>query len=694
METRELDRRGFLKISAAAGAALVGASVSLIAGTAHLCLAGEGKEKKTLVLGIDGMDPGLLEKYVEAGLMPNFKRLMSEGDFRPLRTTMPPQSPVAWATFTTGMDPGGHGLFDFVHRDAETMAPFSSMSRVTASKRVLDVGSWSIPLSEPKVELLREGRAFWQILEEEGVPTTIFKMPANFPPVPVKAATRDSAKALSGMGTPDLLGTMGEFAFYTSRPPKNAREITGGKVYPVKVVNNRVDAALVGPENTFRRERERKGRGRRAREAAYKHPPCTIDFSVMLDPDEPVAVFAIQDREFILQEGEWSDWVRLEFRPVRGLVGVNAIVRFFLQKARPDFRLYVTPLQIDPREPALPISTPPRWSRDLCEDLGPFYTQGLPEDTKALSGGIFSGRDFWNQMQFVFQEDYRALKRLLGTFDEGLLFFYFSSLDRGTHMLWSYMDPQHPAHNPEEGLSDAIQTLYQQMDEMLGCVLGTIDGDTTLIVMSDHGFAPFYWGVNLNTWLLEKGCVRIRQGAQPSASGYFDNVDWAGTTAYALGINGVYVNLKGREKNGIVPRGKEYDELLARLENDLLAMRDPRDPSRPVVSRVVRPTRDFHGPRAAAGPDLIVGYARGYRSSWESPLGRFSREVFTDNKDLWSADHCMDNRAVPGVFVTNRKAALESPGLEDLTVSILAQYGVTPPPEMIGRNCLAPASAK
>jgi predicted AlkP superfamily phosphohydrolase/phosphomutase len=167
----------------------------------------------------------------------------------------------------------------------------------------------------------------------------------------------------------------------------------------------------------------------------------------------------------------------------------------------------------------------------------------------------------------------------------------------------------------------------------------------------------------------------------------FDNVDWSRTTAYALGLNGVFVNLRGRERGGIVAPGEEYEQLLDRLERDLRALTDPRTGLAP-VSTVTRPAAAFHGPYAAAGPDLLVGYRRGYRSSWESPLGAFPASVFADNDRAWSGDHCIDPRLVPGVLLANRQILVDRPGLADLTVAILDEWGIPPLPEMTGRDCL------
>ena len=641
--------------------------------------------KKVFILGIDGMDPNLLDKFLEEGAMPNFKKLIEEGDYKRLQTTMPALSPVAWSTFITGQDPGGHGIFDFIHRKAETLEPFMSTSEVLPPGKTLELGTWVLPLSGGGSKLLRKGRAFWQILEEHGVPTTIFRMPANYPPV------ESPGRSFSGMGTTDILGTPGTFTFYTNRPPPNANDISGGQVVRIRVIDYSVKAQLIGPPNTFRRIPKTATPGWRADGAAeveYETPDCTIDFEVFLDPEESVAKFVVQDEEFILKEGEWSDWVSLEFEAVPFLVNISATARFYLQQVRPFFKLYVSPLQISPENPAMTISTPEDWAHELYEALGNFYTQELPEDTKVLSAGIFSGEEFWTQSQLVYKERRRALDYFLENLGPGLTFFYFSSVDQNSHMLWRYMDEQHPAFERHETLSGGIQFLYEAMDESLGRVREVIDDDPTLIVMSDHGFAPFYWGVGLNSWLLEKGYVTLKDPSRQGRFAYFGNVDWSRTRAYALGLSGLYLNLKGREKDGIVT-GEEYDALLDQLESDLLAMRDPRNGNQP-VTLVTRTRRDFSGPYLDVGPDIIVGYGRGYRSSWESPLGEFTREIFTDNMEAWSGDHLIDRRLVPGVLITNRKITLEEPALYDLTVAVLDEYGIAPTPEMIGEDCLAP----
>lgn len=631
--------------------------------------------RKVIILGIDGMDPRLLTEFVEAGDLPNFQRLMETGSFSPLQTTIPPQSPVAWSTFMTGLPPEEHGIFDFLHRDPVNMIPEFSMARTADSDRKLRVGSWSIPLSGARIQQLRKGRTFWEILEDNGVPSTVFRIPVNFPPAP-------AGRSLSGMGTPDILGTSGTFTLFTDEWYPDDFTIPGGRLVPVQVKDYAVQARLEGPPNPYRRES-----GGASSPGTEIAPPMAVDLRVALDPDSPVARLEIQDRTLILKQGEWSDWVKLQFEAVPYVAGVSSIARFYLQRVHPDFRLYVTPLQISPDDPAMPITHPDGWSEELCDALGYFYTQELPEDTKAFSGGVFTGLEFWEQLQFVFREQRRALDYALDNFSEGLLFFYFSSLDQGSHMFWRYSDPEHPAYQYDEVLSGALRKLYQQMDEALGRSLEVVDEDTTLIVMSDHGFGPFSWEVNLNTWLANEGFVRFVPSSAGASGPLFGSVDWSQTEAYALGLNGVYVNLEGREKVGIVPQGEAYRKVLERLEAGLLGLRDPRN-GKPVVSQVRMAGRDYPAGSDERYPDLVVGYARGYRTSWQSPLGEFPPEVFVENRDPWSGDHSVDNREVPGILVSNRRISVPDPALLDLTVAVLDEFGVPPGPRMQGRDCL------
>ncbi len=669
-----------------AATALVIFALVAVATTNRLDPAAAQSDRRVVVLGIDGMDHRLLTQFMAEGRLPNFQRLAETGSFSALETTMPPLSPVAWSTFITGMDPGGHGIYDFLHRDPLTAVPLESIYRLAPPGRSLTLGSWVIPISGGDYEAQRQGVAFWELLENAGVDTTIFRMPVNFPLV------ETPGRSLSGMGTPDILGTHGTFSYYTDYPPQNMNDMTGGTVHLVDVVNNRVASQLVGPPNMFRRFPTSNSRFRRSDEdIEYENPELTIDFEVLLDPEARAAKIVVQDTELILNEGEWSDWVGVSFEAIPLLVNLGASARFYLQELRPDFKLYVTPLQVDPTNPAFPISTPDGWSAELAASVGRFYTQELPEDTKAFQEGIFSGHEFWEQSQFVYREQRQALDHVLDSFEDGLLFFYFSSVDQGAHMLYHYMDREHPLHEADDDLRDGVQTLYEEMDEVVGRLVEFADQDptydTTLVVMSDHGFSPFYWGVNLNSWLVEKGYVALQDPSQQGASPLFLNVDWSRTTAYAVGLQGLYVNVRGREAQGIVAPGNEHAEVLDRLEQDLLDMVDERSGQSP-VRLVFRTAEEWKGPNLDNAPDIIVGYSWGYRTSWDSPLGQFPREVFVDNDETWSGDHSIDYRLVPGVFLSNREIAIENPSLDDLTVTVLDEFGVSPLPEMLGDDAL------
>lgn len=620
-------------------------------------------QKKVIVLGFDGMDPQILQRLVRDGKLPNFARLMTIGDFKPLATSMPPQSPVAWATFITGMNPGGHGIFDFIHMDPETLTPYLSTSKAEPAKRTVRIGQWEIPLSSGKVTLLRHGKAFWEILEEKGISATIVRVPANFPPAETQA------RQLSGMGTPDIQGTYGTFSFYTTEPVAKYHDVSGGEVFPVTVAKNKVQGELFGPINSFRRGA----------------PQTAIPFTVFIDPTNPVAKIVLSDHQILLKEGEWSDWVSVTFPIVPMLYSVSSICRFYLKEIRPEFKLYVTPINIDPASPALPISTPDHYSEELAEEIGPFYTQGIPEDTNALSADVLDDEEFLQQTQIALDEELRMFEREINRFSSGLLFFYIGRTDQLAHMFWRTMDPQHPAYNQASRHQHVIEDTYRDVDRVLGKAMQKIDAQTTLIVLSDHGFAPFYRAFSLNTWLKNEGYIAVTNDDEGEL---FRNVNWAKTRAYGVGFNGLYVNLYGREKRGAVHSGPERERLLAEITEKLLAVRDPKTGEQ-VVSKVYRAETLYTGPYVQRAPDLIIGYNKGYRSSWETVLGEFPKDLLRDNTEKWSGDHLMAAELVPGILLANKPIVSAHPSLQDLAPTILAEFGIAKESGMIGSAVLS-----
>ena len=624
---------------------------------------------KVLCIGFDGMDPQFLQRFVDEGKMPNFERLIAEGDMRELGTAVPPQSPVAWSNFITGMDPGGHGIFDFIHRDPVTMTPYLSAAQAMAPQRWWKVGGWKFPRDGGGAENLRDGVSFWEILAEAGVEVTIFKVPANFPPVEA------DVHSLSGMGTPDVLGTYGIFTYYTDDPP-GVTELSGGRLVPVFLREGVLEAHLHGPLNTFREG----------------DPETSVPFRVVVDSGSRAAVIEIADRTFLLRDGEWSDWVTVDFGLVPGLESVSGVCRFYLMETDPAFRLYVTPVNIDPANPEMPISTPGNWSRELTDDLGPFYTQGMPDDTKALEEGVFDDADYVSQSSLVFDERLRQFQNELKRFaaqESGFLFFYFNSPDQTCHTFWRNMDHDHPMHTDEsETFEQRIETMYLECDRALGFALETVGPETLVIAMSDHGFAPYRRSFHLNRWLYDNGYLALQPGVSPEDVAYLSGVDWRNTTAYAIGINGLYLNLRGREQRGIVNPGEDREAMLAELVSALEAVVDPQT-GRRAVKIAYRTDEIYHGVHEDEAPDIIMGYYREYRGSNESALGEVPTTIFADNMMKWSGDHCMAADEVPGIIVSSRPLTAVAPDLLDMAPTFLHLYGLEPLPVMSGSSIYA-----
>ena len=585
-----------------------------------------------IVIGIDGMDYALSRKLIDEGRLPNLARLEQMGGFQALGTSVPPQSPVAWSNFITGLDSGGHGIYDFIHRNPETMDPYLSTSKPIEPSRTLKFGKWDIPLSGGGMELLRRGTPFWEVLEGHGIPTTIIRMPANFPP------SGSEYRELSGMGTPDVLGTPGYYSFYTTMPERITAN-TEALIERVQVRDGIVEAELLGPPNPLLIESE-----------DLKAP-----FTVYVDDEYLVAKIVVGQEEFILQQGEWSEWVPVEFEMIPYVQSINATARFFLKEIRPEFELYVSPINLDPAAPLMPISTPVGYATELAEATGRFYTQGMPEDTNALNEGVFNNADFMTQAAMVHTEIRNQFDYVLNEFRGGFLFYYFGNLDQVSHMMWRAMDPEHPAHDPiaDAPYAKAVIDRYVDVDDFIGETLGKLPENTTLVVMSDHGFTSWRRAMNLNTWLLENGYITLMNPRRVTGIPYFGNVDWESTEAYAVGLNGVYINLRGREANGSV-MPLDQDTLSAEIAEKLLSFIDPITGEQAVTKVYHRDEVFAAGGYLDIGPDLIVGFAKGVRGSNESALGEFSTEIIFDNDHPWSGDHLMDHETVPGVLFSSR----------------------------------------
>jgi predicted AlkP superfamily phosphohydrolase/phosphomutase len=601
--------------------------------------------KRIIVLGIDGMDPAFLERHWDR--LPNLKRLRNTGDFQRLATTIPPQSPVAWSTFSTGLNPGGHGVFDFIHRNPASLALFSSLAETEPPRWIVPIGPYRIPLSSGQVRRFRRGTTFWELLDTREVPVTLLRMPNNFPPV------KSKGRSLSGMGTPDMLGTFGTFTFFTTQEGERKRSVPGGRIVPVALGSDRVTLYIEGPENTLRKDRRR----------------VEIVLNVWRDAQHPVALFETQETRFVLREGEWSDWIRVRLPLLPLIRDARVMFRVYAKQLRPALKVYVSPLNIDPSAPDLPISTPPSYSAELARAIGPFYTQGISEDTAALREGVFTPEEFHRQIGIVAREQFTLLHHVLRNSSEGLVFFHFLGIDQASHIHWGRDE-------------NTLLKTYESVDDEIGRVLREQPG-ATLIVMSDHGFSEFRRAVHVNTWLMREGFLTLDLPFNTGAEEGFAHVDWSATAAYSAGLNGIYLNLAGRERHGMVAAAAQnaiIDRIVSRLE----ALRDPQNGER-VVAKVYRARDVYKGEALASAPDIVVGWNAGYRSSWQTALGAVPQVTFEDNTDAWRGDHCIAAHLVPGVFLSNRKARYNDLRLEDLTVTLLHEYGAASGPGMTGR---------
>jgi predicted AlkP superfamily phosphohydrolase/phosphomutase len=659
--SRPIHRRDFLKYS------LGTASLLALESRSNLVTRTFGKtatNKKVLVFGFDGMDPHLTNVWMSEGKLPAFKRLIGQGGFRRLGTSIPPQSPVAWSNFIAGTNPGGHGIFDFIHRDPKNYWPVFSAALTEEAKKAIRVGNWILPIKGGDVRNLRKGKAFWQILEEHDIPATIFKIPANYPPV----ASRQ--KTFSGMGTPDLLGNYNSFRYYTTEPKEIKEDIGGGSVHPVYVIGNRVDAKLPGPANTFKKDR----------------PEAEIEFKVFLDRQNPVAKIVIQDQEFILKEKEWSGWKRIRFSLIP-TQSVSGICMFYLKEVRPNFKLYVSSINVDPADPALPLSTPSSYAAELEKRFGPFFTKGLPADTSALDNDILDEGEFLEQDDFVLEESKAMLDDELARFDSGLLFYYISSTDQRQHMFWRLLDEKHPAY--DAGLAakygKVIENTYREADQILAKAMDKIDKETVLIVMSDHGFNPFSRSFSLNAWLKENGYHVLTNPFKQETGNLFPDTDWSRTKAFGVGLNGLYINQRGREAEGIVGDGAEKENLVREIARKLEGFVDPKTGEKVLWKAYV--SKDvYSGPFGGEAPDIILGFNRGYRISFGSPLGKIEKNVLEDNRGKWSGDHMGAAEILSGIVAANRPIVTEAPALYDLTATILNIFGIEKPKNLIGKT--------
>jgi predicted AlkP superfamily phosphohydrolase/phosphomutase len=619
--------------------------------------------RRLVVVGFDGQDAALTERYLAAGKLPNFQKLAGNGGYRRLRTTFPSVSPVAWSSFSTGTNPGRHNIFDFLDRDLRTYLPKLSSTHVGTATRFLRVGPFRIPVGKPELRSLRKSKPFWSVLGEHGIWSTILRVPITFPP------DRFYGAQLSAMSVPDLRGTQGTFTLFTTRGAA-ARFKEGGLRVSVSLHHNRIETRLQGPDNM----------------CDDHAPPLDLPLRIELDRPAGQASVDVDGCRVTLKPGRMSDWISVRFRAAPGIT-IFGICRMLLTEMAEHVSLYVTPINIDPERPAMPIAYPAFYAPYLAKRIGRFATLGLAEDTWALNEGAIGVDDFLGQTYDIDREREAMFCAALDRLRTGALVCVFDATDRIQHMCWRRPDapetPDASGASDAPDASQAIAKLYEHNDALVGRVLERLGPDDLLVVLSDHGFAPFRRGVNVNNWLRAEGYLVLKEGTDGSSE-WLRDVDWAKTRVYALGLTGMFLNLEGREGSGIVKPGAEAAALKAEIIGRLSGLVDA-DHGEIAITEVFDTARLYSGPYLANAPDFLVGYNTGYRNSWDSATGVVAGAVFQDNLKAWSGDHCIDPRLVPGVLFCNRPIDADDPALIDIAPTALRLFGLTPPAYMEGQ---------
>jgi predicted AlkP superfamily phosphohydrolase/phosphomutase len=611
--------------------------------------------KKVIVIGLDGFEPKIAEAMLARGELPNLMRLREQGGYSRLKTTPSAQTPVAWSTFSTGTNPGGHGIFDFLTRDTKTYLPIMALSRYEQKNAFV----------LPRVVNMRRGTPFWDLLPAKDVESTILRIPCAYPPDKVKG------RMLSGVGVPDLRGGFGTPTFYSTRT--NLHMEQSEKVVSVSVEDGKVATYVIGPRDPKTKSDHK------------------FDISIQVDrPNNKVIITSHgQPDNLEVQAGKWSKWLKVKFK-VGMMQSVAGIVRFNLRQLEPEFELYASPVNFETEEPLFPISSPQEYAHDLAMKIGRYYTAGMAEDHDGLNNERFDEAAYLDQCRIVLRERRKMMEFELGRFEKGFFFCLFDTPDRLAHMFWRFTEPAHPANRGEDvsRYAKVIEEHYRECDEIVGEAMKYADDDTLFIVLSDHGMNSFQRGLNLNTWLYEKGFLALKSGFKPGESGdFFQNVDWDRTKAFAMGLGCIFLNVKGREANGIVNDG-EAESVRVGIVSGLTGLVDS-DCGQVAVRSVVRREQVYSGPYASEAPDLIVNFSAGYRVSWDTPLGGVPQGLFADNTKKWGGDHVIDPALASGVLFMNRKFNTVSPDLVDLAPTILNAFGVSKGAAMEGSDLLS-----
>ncbi len=636
-------------------------------GAAQTLKALRARHGRLVILGFDGVDPRWLDRWITEGKLPTLAKLTTAHDgraYRRLRSTNPPQSPVAWTTFATGTEPGDHGIYDFIGRTLSPDGALPVLPKVaTTSFEVQDSGP-------PVARNLRTGQAFWQLLGNAGVRVVALHVPYSFPPDPMR-----EGRMLSGLGVPDLRETNSTFTYVGTDVTENEAKHPpgGGVLVPLQMQGDRGKFSLEGPTIPG-------GSGERMAlpiEIARGGTTGSLDVT-------------IGGKKVTLEVGHFSEWIELAFS--HGEHAVTGIARLIALEAGKHTRLFITPISMHPRMPYSPISYPKAFSAQIADELGSLYkTVGWDHDTSALNAEVVDERVFLDDLDATERQRKQMLLNGLSRDDWDMLIWVSTATDRVAHMFYRLIDPEHPRHDAElaKKHGDAIEKEYIRMDATVATVLGKLRPDDTLVILSDHGFHGYRRGLHVNQWLRQQGLLGLKGGAASATREFLMEVDWSKTKAYALGTGQIYLNRAGREPQGVVTDA-EAPAVMQRIREGLLALRDEQRANARVVDEVYLGEQVFRGGRAADRPDLQVGFAEHYRTSWETILGGVPAELFADNSKKWSGDHAAsDVKSTDGIVIANRPIARNQPAIVDFAPTAAAFFAQPLPSHYAGKPLFA-----
>lgn len=605
---------------------------------------------RVIVLGFDGLDPDDVAAF--RADLPAFSAAIDRGELVALHTTTPPQSPVAWSSFATSTNPGVHGIFDFIRRDPQAMFPEIATNTYAPPR----YGPDGARLQPARAQNLRQGLPFWKVAADAGVPVRVLTVPYDYPPPELPGG-----EALAGLGAPDIRLTTSSFTLFEG---EQDREESGGRRARLSPSGGALRGILEGPVG------------------AHGGPVAlALDFA----PEADGYSFVLGGETVRIRPGATTGLLDLRF-PVAPGATVDAWAELALVCASPA--IYVSPLMPNPQAPYVPISWPQSYAVDLFARYGRFRTIGWVHDTSALQSGAVDEDFFLYQMRAIFEDELRVT---LGELDRGgfrLFLKVFTETDRVAHMFTRFSDPAHPGYEAARAAryADAIRETYRMADRVVQQVQRRMQPGDVLIVLSDHGFHSARRGVDVNRALADAGLLVLRDGQTAASNLGKGAIDWSRTRAYALGTGQVYLNLRGREAQGVVAP-EAAAATLAEVRAALLSLRDPQDGAAPLVD-VLPAASIWRGDQLGRAPDLQLAFAPGYQVARRTTLGGIGGRVFEDNLRAWSGDHAASDAAqTQGViWMSTGPIAKEDPHIIDIAPTVLSLLGVEIPAAFEGES--------